>query len=99
MEQNIFDFVKEQVNARELVKSILGEPPVKSGETALKELKELDGFSTPVIALTADAIAGSEERYLEEGFTDYIAKPFTKDQIKIKLEKVFKKAKEKEEIL
>ena len=73
--------------------------PVKSGETALKELKELDGFSTPVIALTADAIAGSEERYLEEGFTDYIAKPFTKDQIKIKLEKVFKKAKEKEEIL
>ena len=73
--------------------------PVKSGETALKELKELDGFSTPVIALTADAIAGSEERYLEEGFTDYIAKPFTKDQIKIKLEKVFTKAKEKEEIL
>lgn len=33
MEQNIFDFVKEQVNARELVTSILGEPQVKSGET------------------------------------------------------------------
>ena len=63
--------------------------PVMSGETALKNLKEIDGFNTPVIALTADAIAGAEEKYKEEGFTSYIAKPFSKDQIKLKLDKVF----------
>ena len=31
-----------------------------------------------------------KEKYLEEGFVDYISKPFTKDQIKEKLDKVFK---------
>lgn len=63
--------------------------PVMSGETALKNLKEMEGFNTPIIALTADAIAGAEEKYKEEGFTSYIAKPFSKDQIKLKLDKVF----------
>ena len=65
--------------------------PVMSGETALKNLKEIEGFNIPVIALTADAIAGAEEKYKEEGFTSYIAKPFSKDQIKLKLDKVFEK--------
>ena len=64
--------------------------PEISGETALLELKKIEGFNTPVIALTADAIAGSEEKYKQEGFIDYIAKPFTKDQIKIKLDNIFK---------
>lgn len=30
---------------------------------------------TPVIALTADVVAGVKEKYLKEGFIDYIAKP------------------------
>lgn len=30
---------------------------------------------TPVIALTADVVAGVKEKYLNEGFIDYIAKP------------------------
>ena len=64
--------------------------PVMSGETALKNLKEIDGFKTPVIALTADAVAGAKEKYESEGFIDYIAKPFSKIQIKEKLDKVFK---------
>ena len=64
--------------------------PEMSGETALSELKKIEGFNTPVIALTADAIAGAEEKYRQEGFIDYIAKPFTKDQIKIKLDNIFK---------
>lgn len=66
--------------------------PLMSGETALKELKKNPSFNTPVIALTADAIAGSEEKYLEKGFTDYIPKPFSKDQIRVKLEKILKDA-------
>ena len=66
--------------------------PIMSGETALKELKKLPDFKTPVIALTADVIYGSEEKYLEQGFADYIPKPFCKDQIKAKLDKIFKNA-------
>ena len=30
---------------------------------------------TPVICLTADAVIGAKERYLAEGFTDYLTKP------------------------
>ncbi len=63
--------------------------PVMSGETALQELKKDPNFKVPVIALTADAVQGSSEKYLEEGFTDYIAKPFSKEQIKEKLVKIF----------
>ena len=64
--------------------------PVMSGETALKNLREIEGFKTPVIALTADAVAGAKEKYESEGFIDYISKPFSKVQIKEKLDKVFK---------
>lgn len=71
--------------------------PEMSGETALSELKKIEGFHIPVIALTADAIAGSEEKYKHEGFIDYIAKPFTKDQIRVKLDNVLNQKKETRE--
>ena len=58
---------------------------------AMKELKQREGFNTPVIALTADALEGSKEKYEQEGFRDYIAKPFTKDEIKVKIDKIFTK--------
>lgn len=64
--------------------------PNMSGETTLKELQKIDNFKTPVIALTADALTGSKEKYLSEGFIDYIPKPFSKEQIKEKLDKIFK---------
>lgn len=64
--------------------------PEMSGETTLQKLKENPNFNIPVIALTADAIAGAEEKYKSEGFTDYIAKPFKKEQIREKLNLIFK---------
>ena len=64
--------------------------PNMSGENALEELKKDPKFNTPVIALTADAIAGAKEKYISEGFVDYIAKPFSKDQIKEKLDVIFR---------
>ena len=63
--------------------------PNMNGEKCIAELNNLKSFNTPVIALTADAIAGVKEKYLKEGFVDYIAKPFSKEQIKEKLDKVF----------
>ena len=63
--------------------------PNMSGETAIKKLKENSNFKIPVIALTADAVAGAKEKYISEGFVDYISKPFNKEQIKQKLDIVF----------
>ena len=71
--------------------------PVMNGEEALKKLKEIDGFNTPVIALTADAVSGSKEKYIKEGFADYLAKPFNKDSLKLKLDKIFNNEKESSE--
>ncbi len=66
--------------------------PNMSGETAIKRLKENPNFKIPVIALTADAVAGAKEKYVSEGFVDYIAKPFNKEQMKQKLDIVFNKS-------
>ena len=66
--------------------------PIMSGETALKKLKEDPEFDTPVIALTADAVAGAKEKYISEGFVDYIAKPFNREQIKEKLDLIFQES-------
>lgn len=65
--------------------------PGMSGEKTLSKLKEKSNFNIPVIALTADAVSGAKEKYISEGFTDYIAKPFSREQIKYKLDKIFKK--------
>ena len=64
--------------------------PNMNGEKAFLELKKDEKFNTPVIALTADAVAGAQEHYKEVGFYDYLAKPFSKDQIKEKLDVLFK---------
>jgi len=65
--------------------------PVMSGETALLKLQENPHFDIPTIALTADAVSGAKEKYIDSGFVDYLAKPFTKQQIKEKLDLIFKR--------
>ena len=63
--------------------------PNMSGKTAIKKLKENPNFNIPTIALTADAIVGAEEKYITDGFVDYIAKPFSKEQIEDKIYTIF----------
>lgn len=55
--------------------------PKMSGVETLKKLKALPDFSTPVVALTANAITGMREKYMEEGFDDYLAKPIEKEEM------------------
>ena len=55
--------------------------PRMSGVETLKKLKEIKGFDTKVIALTANALTGMREKYLSEGFNDYLAKPINKEEL------------------
>lgn len=64
--------------------------PGLSGDKVLLKLKENSNFKIPVIALTADALSGSHEKYISLGFVDYIAKPFNRKEIKEKLDELFK---------
>ena len=55
--------------------------PKMSGVETLKKLKEIPNFSIPVVALTANAITGMREKYIGDGFNDYLAKPIEKDEM------------------
>lgn len=58
--------------------------PEMDGIVTLEELRRNGNnknINTPVIMLTANALAGMKEMYLEKGFTDYISKPI--DGIKL----------------
>lgn len=61
--------------------------PGLDGTETLKRLKELDGFNIPVVVLTADAIQGQKEKYLSDGFNDYISKPIDKNELNRVLKK------------
>ena len=56
--------------------------PHKSGSETLIELRQIENFNIPVVVLTANAIEGMKEKYLEMGFDDYLAKPISKDELK-----------------
>ncbi len=46
------------------------------GIETLKHIRELDTCKDiPTVALTANAVSGAREMYLEAGFTDYLSKP------------------------
>lgn len=55
--------------------------PKMSGVETLKKLKSIKNFDTPVVALTANAISGMREKYLDEGFNEYLAKPIDKQEL------------------
>ena len=55
--------------------------PKMSGVETLHQLKELTMYKSPTIALTANAITGMREKYLADGFDDYLAKPIDKGQL------------------
>lgn len=55
--------------------------PNMSGVETLHKIKEIDSFATPVVALTANAVTGMKEKYLSDGFDDYLAKPINRDEL------------------
>ncbi len=63
--------------------------PVMGGEETIKHLKSFPNFKTPVVALTADAMSGAEEKYRGMGFDEYLCKPFSREMIAKKLCSIF----------
>lgn len=63
--------------------------PKMSGVETLKELNNIAFFNTPVVALTANAIAGMREKYIDAGFKEYIAKPIEKEELKKVINLIF----------
>lgn len=54
--------------------------PEMNGYEATTRLR-LDGFSQPIIAVTANALRGERDKCLEVGMNDYLTKPFKRDDL------------------
>jgi len=67
--------------------------PVMGGIDATKEILEYERSSgqdhIPIIALTANALAGDREKYIEAGMDNYTSKPINIEQIQLLLAEYF----------
>ncbi|MBR2208228.1 MAG: response regulator, partial [Synergistaceae bacterium] len=64
--------------------------PQMDGTEAMNKIKEQIGGKnndTPIICLTADAVSGARNKYLEQGFTDYLSKPVESKTLEATLKK------------
>jgi CheY-like chemotaxis protein len=75
--------------------------PVMDGIEATHEIINYENEEsiphTPIVALTANALKGDRERFLEEGLDEYIAKPIENNELLFVLKKFLKQAEEPRE--
>lgn len=56
--------------------------PEMDGTEVLAWIRQQDDIKdTPVIALTAHAMAGDREKFIREGFNDYVTKPIVDESV------------------
>jgi CheY-like chemotaxis protein len=56
--------------------------PDMDGTDVLRWIREQEGLDAlPVVALTAHAMAGDREKFLSEGFSEYLTKPIVDESI------------------
>ena len=57
--------------------------PVMDGITATREIRNLDGDvgKIPIIAVTAEAMQGDRQKFLDAGMNDYVSKPVSLDRL------------------
>ncbi|MEC4727021.1 response regulator [Shewanella sp. D64] len=67
--------------------------PVMDGYTATKKIRQMQGLSTlPIVAMTANAMAGDREKAIASGMTDHIPKPINVQNTFITMAKSIKPA-------
>ncbi len=62
--------------------------PVMDGLTATKKIREIESTSdqrVPILAITANALAGDRDNCLAAGADDYVSKPFQVDEVITKI--------------
>ena len=69
MSTNQYDLVLMDINM-----------PVMDGVTAL-QIAKIQNIKVPIIALTANAVAGDREKFLNYGFSDYLSKPIDSNEV------------------
>ncbi|MCD4668211.1 MAG: response regulator [Sulfurimonas sp.] len=77
--KSMFDMVLMDINM-----------PNKNGIDAMLDIKEFsktNNINIPIVALTANAVSGDKQKYIDKGFDDYLTKPIDNHE----LVKVFKK--------
>jgi PAS domain S-box-containing protein len=64
--------------------------PVMDGFEATRRIRALDGprSRVPIVALTAQAVAGDRERCLSAGMDDYVSKPISSTELSAVLERL-----------
>lgn len=76
--------------------------PILDGISAMKQIKILEQRvntkKTPIVALTANSIAGDKERYLQQGMDGYLSKPIEFEKLLSILGEFLKKQSSKNEI-
>ena len=70
--------------------------PKMSGRETLQKLKANPNYKIPTIALTANAIEGMKDEYLNCGFDDYLSKPIEKKELERVIRTYLNKTKEYE---
>ncbi|MEA1916069.1 MAG: ATP-binding protein [Campylobacterota bacterium] len=70
LKQNDFDLVLMDINM-----------PILNGVEATLYIRENISKTVPIVALTANALEGDRERFLEVGMSEYLTKPINKDEL------------------
>ena len=84
--------ISEFGTGKEAVEGLLADPPdlvlldislpEMDGTELLRWIRTQDSLDgVPVVALTAHAMAGDREKYLREGFDDYLTKPIIDENL------------------
>jgi PAS domain S-box-containing protein len=67
--------------------------PGMDGIAATREIRgggaAVENQSIPIVAITAHAMKGDQERFVEAGMDGYIAKPFTQDTVLARIHEIF----------
>jgi CheY-like chemotaxis protein/HPt (histidine-containing phosphotransfer) domain-containing protein len=70
--------------------------PYMNGVQTTEKIRKM-GYTLPVIALTANAVTGTREMFLENGFDDFLSKPIDMDELNNILEKWIPAEKQEEQ--